>query len=255
MKELKKDYFIEKIYSPFPLINSILNGLQEGKIFSEGNCFFIFHKAAFSYLTSKNDIDYSRLLNFFLQSTELPEYFHIYDAPYGLIQACNENFKDVNIKLRKRVQLKFLKEKLALKNAIPAGYKIAKIEASRFEKLASFNLSIENKFWKSEDDFLANGFGFVLNNEIGLPVSICYSACIADDIAEIDVATLPEYQRKGLAKLVVSSFVQYCAENGITANWDCFENNYGSLKIAEQIGFKRIVNYNFLSFFNKTRNS
>ena len=252
---MKNGSLSEKVYSPFPLINSILNGFQEGKIYSEGNSFFIYHKAGFSYLTGKNDVDYSDLMDFLIQSNELADYFHIYDAPQELIKVCADNFKNVNSKVRKRIQLKFLNEQLELGNKVPLGYELSKIQDGVLKKLASFNLSIGNKFWKSENDFLVNGFGFVLNNEIGMPVSICYSACIADAVAEIDVATLPEYQRKGLAKFVVTAFVQYCIENGLTASWDCFEDNYRSLRIAEQTGFKRIFNYNFLSFFNKTRNS
>ncbi len=73
-------------------------------------------------------------------------------------------------------------------------------------------------------------------------------------VAEIDVATLPDFRMKGFAKLVVGRFVDYCLDNGITANWDCFEDNLGSLKTAEHLGFKFIRSYNFLSIFNKTRN-
>ena len=66
--------------TPFPLINSVLIGLQEGRVFSDDGIYFIIHKSGFSYLTFKVDIDYQQMLDFFIQWDQLPDYFHLYDA-------------------------------------------------------------------------------------------------------------------------------------------------------------------------------
>ena len=241
-------------YTSFPLINSVLNGSQEGKIFSENEIYFIFHKSGFSYLVENENVNYQDIFNFFVYSKELPPYFHIYDANPELILASSKNSDHVTGRVRKRIQLNISKDPLAIDNTLPPGFSVSKIDAIGFEKLSVFNLSLGYKFWKSERDFLENGFGFIINNENDLPVSICYSACLANNIAEIDVATLPEYQKKGLAKLVVSEFIRFCFNNGITANWDCFEDNLSSLNTARRLGFRDIFTYNFLSIFNKKGN-
>jgi len=243
------------IYSSFPLINSVIDGLQEGEIFYHKGFSLIYHKAGFSYLSGEYESDQAGVLGFFLMPGQFPDYFHVYDASDRLIAICKEASQFINIRIRKRIQLKFQDVQLPLTNRLPSGYSLKRIDSDNFIELAGFNLSIETKFWKSQDDFLKNGFGFTVNNESGVPVSICYSACIANKTAEIDVATLPHHQKMGLAKLVVGRFVQHCLENDIIANWDCFEDNHGSLKTAESIGFKRISIYNFLSIFNKTRKS
>lgn len=249
------DVICEKLHSPFPLIKSVINLLQDGNIYSEGDTFFIVHKAGFSYLIDRGNIDYSTLLNFLLQSRDMPDYFHIYDPPPGLVAECIANPENVKIKLRKRIQLRFLDSQLTFKKDYSSDYSLKKIDYTNLKNLKEFNLSLEKRFWKSESDFLSNGFGYTVNNKFGLPVSICYSACISDYIAEIDVATLPEWREKGLAKLVVSRFVRHCLENDLRVNWDCFQDNLTSLRTAERVGFKHVFSYDFLSIFNKKRNS
>ncbi len=93
--------------TPFPLINSVLIGLQEGRVFSDDGIYFIIHKSGFSYLTFKVDIDYQQILDFFIQWDQLPDYFHLYDATQELIRISKENSDRINTRLRKRVQLKF----------------------------------------------------------------------------------------------------------------------------------------------------
>lgn len=239
--------------SPFPLINSVVLGKQEGKIFTTGNNFFIIHKSGFSYCKHDDDFDgYDALINFLIQSKEIPAYFHIYDAPQKLFDACIRNNESISTKNRKRVQLKFTGQQIiALSENLPEGYYVKRITKEEMPLLTVFNLDIANKFWKSEEDFLQNGFGYCIFNALNEPASICYSACIAGSVAEIDVATLQPHQQKGLAMQAVISFINRCIENGITANWDCFKDNVGSLKIANSIGFKEVLDYMLLSIFKK----
>ncbi len=238
----------------FPLINAVLLNLQDGIIFRDVNTqfSFILHKSGFSYI-NKKEHDCLKLLQSITNSAEVPGYFHVYDPAQELITACELETKAINIKLRKRVQLKFLSKELSKKFLPPAGYKTEKIDTANFELLSVFNLSLDNKFWRSKEDFLANGFGFIVINDNCDPVSICYTACVADKIAEIDVATIKGYQNKGLAKIVVGAFIEHCLKENIIANWDCFEENDASLKTAESLGFGRVMNYSFLSIFNKRK--
>lgn len=247
-KRIKQDFQYSN--TDFPLINAVLLNKQEGKIFSDDSAMFVLHKAGFAYLkTSENSYNYKRFIDFILNSEDIPVYFHIYNPSQQLIDECDTH-NSINIKVRKRIHLKFTQQNLPGESyPVPAKYSVQKISEYNLKSLALFNLNISSKFWSSENDFLNNGFGFIVCNENNEPVSICYTACIAQNEAEVDVATLELYQKKGMANIATQKFVQHCIENNIIANWDCFEDNKGSLKVAQQIGFNSELNYNFLSIF------
>lgn len=241
------------ISSPFPLINAVVWGKQEGKIFSTDHNFFIIHKARFSYFRPQEGFaDYDTLLDFLIQSKELPAYFHVYDPPAKLLEVCIKKAGLLNIKVRSRIQLK-LNERPTAERPVgtPPGFYIEPITTKNLPLLSVFNLDLPNKFWRSEQDFLQNGFGYCVFTAADEPAAICYSACIAGKLAEIDVATLPSFQKKGLAKVVVAACIQHSVDNGIMANWDCFEDNEGSLKTAYSLRFKKKMQYNFLSIYKK----
>jgi GNAT superfamily N-acetyltransferase len=239
----------------FPLINAVLDRVQQGRVFRDTDAggWFILHKAGFSLLAGPVDAD--GVLDFFLQSEAIPGYFHVYDAPHWLIRTCNERSDDINIRIRKRIQLKLSPDRSLKQVNAAAGFLVRPVDAGDLDKLSVFQLSLERKFWSSPADFLEKGLGFCVWNEAGMPVSLCYAACMARDTAEIDVATLPDFQRQGLARLAVGAFVEACANRGIIANWDCFEENTGSLRTAESLGFRQTMSYNFLSIFNKKKKS
>ena len=243
------------IFTPFPLINSVVWGKQEGKIFTLGDNFFILHKSGFSYFKLKDGFDdYPALINFILQTKELPVYFHVYDASQKLYDVCLGFKEKLNIKMRNRIQLKYKGSALpGVSSNMPEGFYARQITQENFSSLAVFNLALEGKFWKSAADFTHNGFGFVVFTKAGDPVSICYSACVANKVAEIDVATLPGFQQKGLAKEVVYKFVNHCLANNMIANWDCFEENMGSIKTAMSVGFENVFSYEFLSIYNNQK--
>lgn len=239
---------------PFPIINSVLNGQQEGEIFVwETDADLIIHKAGFSFISRtarKNDM----LVDFFIRSPELPQYFHIYDAWESLIGECQNRSDHLNIKVRERVQLRFNgvdPDPEFGRTELPSMYTVQRIDQDNISSLHIFDLKIGSKFWKSEADFLENGYGFCVFNEQGLPVSICYTASVADRLAEIDVATMPEYRGKGFAKRVVSAFIRHSLGVNIVPNWDCFTDNISSLNTAYSLDFKETRRYLFLSIFNK----
>jgi hypothetical protein len=247
----------EHFNSKFPLINAITSGKQEGMIFvdREENIYCVIHKAGFLELHFENMYHaLYKVFEFLKKTNEIPKYFHIYNPPESIVNFLNPKNEGLNVRIRKRVQLR-LKEKIGLNLQLdlPAGYYIKRVAPDNFHKLSVFGLELDKKFWKSEEDFFQNSFGFCVFNNNDIPASICYAACIVDEIAEIDVATLPQFQKKGLAKISVTAFLKFCIENKITPNWDCFEENLASLQTALAIGFTPIQKYCFLSIYNKNK--
>ena len=103
--------------------------------------------------------------------------------------------------------------------------------------LLSEELISATRFWRTEKDFCENSHAVIAC--LGLqPVAICYSAATVKNRAEIDVCTLTKFRRLGLGKAVVTAFVQNCSQIGVIPLWDCFTNNLGSMALAKACGFK-----------------
>jgi len=247
VSEHKREADIE---TDFPLINAVLLGVQQGNIFEDETNLFIIHKAGFSFFKQKKAAaNYDNFIKLILNSSSIPRYFHVYDPPEELISQLGKN-AHIQTRIRKRIHLKYVDERFSFKFSADENFSVQRITSDNFESLSVFDLQITSKFWNSKEDFLKNGFGFFVFAKKNEPVSVCYTACVADGEAEIDIATLGRYQKKGLAKKAASSFVQHCINNNIIANWDCFEDNIASLRVAEQIGFSQKRSYIFLSIFN-----
>ena len=144
LNEAEIFYKSNLISTPFPLINSVVLGNQEGKIFAMDDNFFIIHKSGFSYFKTNEDFcDYDALLDFFIQSNEIPVYFHVYDAPRKLSDLCVKNNESVKIKLRNRIQLKFKERRLInWPEVIPPGFYIKQITKEKLPLLSVFNLDL-----------------------------------------------------------------------------------------------------------------
>lgn len=238
----------------FPLINAVIEKQQEGKIYKLAENYFILHKAGFCYYSfkEKKNIQGTQMLQLIAEDKTIPDYIHIYDATQELAE---EAMKDVrfNAKVRTRIQLKFTSG-IVEATSMPAGYYMEPIREDNFMVMEVFGLDIDSKFWKSQQDFLRFGFGYCIFNEKRLPLSVCYTACVVNNEAEIDVITRSGFLQKGLAKAAVAAFTNHCIGKNIIANWDCFEENIGSLKTAESLGFKTTRKYSFLSIYKKKLN-
>lgn len=92
------------------------------------------------------------------------------------------------------------------------------------------------RFWRSPSDFIQRSNAVVVFYE-GEPASICYSSAEADHRIEIDVLTLQEFRRMGLARLAVINFVNRCFNLSLRPLWDCFTNNPGSMMLCKSVGF------------------
>ena len=95
---------------------------------------------------------------------------------------------------------------------------------------------VVTRFWRNSTDFVRKSNATVVYYN-GNPASICYAAAEADRRAEIDVLTLPEHRKLGLARLAVIEFVSRCFRTSLVPLWDCFTNNIGSMSLCKSVGF------------------
>ena len=133
------------------------------------------------------------------------------------------------------------------KDQIPYGYSIHRIDGKLLEKpglkVPDHVTSWMKTNWGSLDDFMRKGFGFctLYGNEM---VSWCLADCVSGNQCEVGIRTAENYRRRGLATLTVAATVDYCLSHGFTSiGWHCSEDNIGSWKTAEKVGFEKTRDY------------
>jgi GNAT superfamily N-acetyltransferase len=122
-----------------------------------------------------------------------------------------------------------------LQQSPPAGIQVRGVCWDNVAEIEA-RFGVVSRFWRSPGDFIDKAHAVValVRQE---PAAICYAAAVADGRAEIDVLTLPKYQRLGLGRLVVTQFNRRCLGQAVTPLWDCFTNNAGSMALCRSAGF------------------
>lgn len=132
---------------------------------------------------------------------------------------------------------------------IPAGYSVHRLDQTMLsdsdivihEEIQDWTAIEAN--WGTVENFLAKGIGFrvVRGNEM---VSCCAADCTADAQIDVGIVTHPEHRRRGLAAVATAATVEYCLNSGFKAvGWHCDEENVGSRKTAEKVGFEKTCEY------------
>jgi RimJ/RimL family protein N-acetyltransferase len=92
--------------------------------------------------------------------------------------------------------------------------------------------------WGSKDYFFAKAFGAVTLHESKI-VSWSLADCVSGTGCEIGIHTDPAYRRRGLAAVTAARVVDYALSHGLTeVGWQCAEDNTGSFRTAEKVGFE-----------------
>jgi GNAT superfamily N-acetyltransferase len=239
----------------FPLLSAVIQGQQRGQVFVD--CAEEPKTAAvitnFGFMGAMGAVENEKFdagLNKLFSHGNLikPGYLMWYAPP----EAWEKGLLALGtaVKSRRRIRYRFepgnagyLMEKICP----PAGMELRLVDQNLVSGTQRLGVALASRFWTSAEDFCRHGFGVALM-EHGLAVSLCYAACIADNLAEVDVVTLPEYRGKGLARMVSQRFIIECHRRNIDPTWDCFEYNEGSIKLARNLGFAEDWRYAFLSF-------
>lgn len=119
--------------------------------------------------------------------------------------------------------------------------RIAKEDALRLDGL-EWSAGVFESFG-GIDDFLKRGSGFCVAFGERI-VALCISYSYSDLGVEIEVDTDPDYQRRGLGKIVSAHFIAGLLGQGKIPLWDA--TNPASAKIAEALGFVRVREYEAL---------
>lgn len=132
---------------------------------------------------------------------------------------------------------KFVQRYLTYSPALSEGYQSVGLDQRMAKKYSEDFYSYYSVVWSSDAHFIDNGVAhFVtLGQDI---VSVCSSPYVGGGYAEIDIITVEEHRRKGLATSVGVQFIKECMSRGLTPNWCCHADNKSSLDMALQLGFE-----------------
>jgi RimJ/RimL family protein N-acetyltransferase len=234
---------------------AVVHGVQAGRVFVDDrqrpDAAFIVNRFGFCLRLGRDiegfDADLLQALG---PDGELADKYLLWYAPPPAWECVFSSLAPGSVRRRERIRFEFdpaTATYLAAQDACPPGFQLRPLTSSLLPQTQSLKLDIESRFWASADQFLANGVGVALlhGEEI---VSVCYSACVVDKHAEVDVATSEAYRGRGLARLAAREYVRACLRKGLTPAWDAFIENPGSVRLAENLGFRPLRRYDFYTF-------
>lgn len=153
-----------------------------------------------------------------------------------IIEECYPN-AEKNIRFAIKKNTKFDTEYLKkIVNNVPDGYVLKKIDSEIYDECVKnpFSFDFVSSF-DSKEEFLKLGRGFVIlkDNKIVSGAS-SYSSYLGG--IELEVDTVENERRKGLAKLVCAKLILSCIEEGLYPSWDA--HNMISVHLAETLGYE-----------------
>jgi RimJ/RimL family protein N-acetyltransferase len=139
------------------------------------------------------------------------------------------------------------KIKLDWRAKIPTGYEVRRVDLNLLKKL---EFSIPQHMtewielnWGANEKFIQHGFGFCTVHENQV-VSWSIADSVSGNLCEIGIHTKSEFRRKGLATITAAAAVEYALSAGYSqVGWHTDQHNYGSIGIAEKIGFVKERDY------------
>ncbi len=153
-------------------------------------------------------------------------------------QLIKENYGD---KLRFQTRTKVssanldLEHMRKLKNNVPDGYEIVKINSEIIDKFEENTIQKINRFCGSVDNFKKNGFGFCALHNGKIAAEISNGGITYKNTFEMDLETHPDHRRKGLATVLAAFMIEYSLENGLDPRWDAA--NKPSAVLAFKLGY------------------
>ena len=118
---------------------------------------------------------------------------------------------------------------------VPSGYSVKAVDGTTFAP------QIEGQVFnvQSPDYFTARDFGFCAVGN-GRIVCLCATDVISGTACEIGIETHADHYRRGLATATAAATVEYALGQGFEEIWwICSEQNLGSIRTAEKVGFTK----------------
>jgi GNAT superfamily N-acetyltransferase len=104
--------------------------------------------------------------------------------------------------------------------------------------------------WRTISDDRFSDLGFVaVHDASNKIVSWTTIDCVVDGVGDAGLFTEETYRRCGLATSTTAAAIEHGLSNGLKAvSWTCAEENVGSIRTAEKLGFERGDDYTMYYF-------
>ncbi len=120
-------------------------------------------------------------------------------------------------------------------------FRIERIDEKRYYELAKEQWSEDLCcHFATAKEYLEHGIGFIITLE-GKPVAGVSSYSYYDKGIEIEIDTMSEFRRKGLATVLGARIILECMDKELYPSWDAA--NMVSVKTAEKLGYKFVEAY------------
>jgi RimJ/RimL family protein N-acetyltransferase len=256
IEELPKPDFkkIKTLFTPFNyqvIIDSLIEGDSDGRIWVDD---FIAPKSALMLSTQgyflagdpNNEafnIDLRDLILKFIDTKYFPFYegcenFFFYTTKdwvpkFVTLFPTRKPFeiRRFHFTINKRTQL------LDWKSKIPEGYEIKQINNTL--ELEKYKFEDDVKGWVGAglDSTINRGFGACMLHKNRV-ITWSNADCASGDRCEIGIFTSEKYRRKGFASITAAAAVEFSFTAGFhTVGWHCEDDNYGSIAVAQKVGF------------------
>ncbi|MCX6344108.1 MAG: GNAT family N-acetyltransferase [Armatimonadetes bacterium] len=96
--------------------------------------------------------------------------------------------------------------------------------------------------WQTIEEFLNIGFGYCVVQENDI-VCWCLAEYVSGRKCGIGIETVQPYEKRGFATLAATAFISHCLSHGIAPHWDSWADNIGSIRVAEKVGFRKVLDY------------
>ena len=126
---------------------------------------------------------------------------------------------------------------------IPTDYQIISVDSDFDIGLFECPPDVQEWISHSLEDQKKRGFGKCLihGNKIVVWVN---ADCASKNECEIGIITTDDYRRKGLGSITAAATVDSCLSKGYSLiGWHCDNHNYGSIAVAEKVGFEKERDY------------
>ena len=249
MFELSKNSYeillesVMKIPFNMMMARSVILGHADGKIFVDScecpKSYYIVHSYGMTYLCgySGNEGFNASLLNYFkgrLFTRKRDEWLQAYPRDWDVVfaQLINEGIAYLHDRLNFKFDAEIFYEKYS------------QVDKCRYEVISTpidmlFNITgsvVPRDYWKTPELYtkVAKAFTIIID---GKPASTAFCSSRHDNMFEIGIETIKEYQGKGLAYLVCAKLIEYCLDNALEPVWSCRLGNTGSVNLAKKLGF------------------
>ena len=265
MFELEKDdfYIVESLLrgkEGYLIPESVIRNNNPGWVFVDSQTYpqitlIWSHGIEGLYLVGSNVSEYSKELNHFIASYLKPKLLSIgvtYLEISGIppvkdieLQNILESFNFESWEQSKYIYGKKDINTFALDNNL---YNIKDIiENENSLKNIDLLKKVILSYWDTIDIFIdkADGYCIIIDNVIA---SWAITAWISKNKHEPRIDTIEKYRQKGYGKICSSAIVNCYLKKGYTPYWECEKTNIASAKIANNIGFSKLFDYNCYGF-------